>query len=226
MRTAYGRTVCSPPHRPWPRGTSSSPYALGRMARLLSIAPLATWHALLTPHPLRWHVAGADGGYTYEVAGCRLARPTVHTARACLRGRHVLFSGDSISRYLYLTLATFLVCSRGTRIPAPVHLPRLSKIGFRVSRGSRCMGCGPTTYASNPSHSPWSRGPPTPALHHVDPLTGRAFARPSFAIGTAPRRPAISVSSPQILLLRPPRLWSASMVSGVPAWSLECQHGL
>ena len=29
--------------------------------------------------------------------------------RRCLRGRHLLFSGDSISRYLYLSLATFLV---------------------------------------------------------------------------------------------------------------------
>ena len=55
-----------------------------------------------------WSHSAVDG-YSYEPSTCRLARPSAASARACLRGRHVLFSGDSISRYLYLSLASFLV---------------------------------------------------------------------------------------------------------------------
>ena len=55
-----------------------------------------------------WHLT-RSGEYVYEVEDCALARPTAVTARRCLSGRHLLFIGDSISRYMYLSLASFLV---------------------------------------------------------------------------------------------------------------------
>ncbi len=57
--------------------------------------------------PGRWSLA--DDGYRYSPIGCRLARPSATAARRCLRRRHVLFLGDSLSRYGYLVLAHFLV---------------------------------------------------------------------------------------------------------------------
>ena len=45
----------------------------------------------------------------YTPADCELVRPTVATVRQCLSGRHLLFFGDSMQRYLYLTLSNFLV---------------------------------------------------------------------------------------------------------------------
>ena len=50
-----------------------------------------------------------DRGYTYDVEACALVRPTSAAVRQCLAGRHLLFIGDSLSRYLYLTLAHLLV---------------------------------------------------------------------------------------------------------------------
>eukprot|EP00966_Prymnesium_polylepis_P149453 3452771-Prymnesium_polylepis.1 len=56
-----------------------------------------------------WSTEGANG-LRYEPARCRLARPSADAARRrCLAGKHVLFLGDSLSRYIYLSLAYFLV---------------------------------------------------------------------------------------------------------------------
>jgi len=48
-------------------------------------------------------------GYAYVPSACRLVRPTGAMVRQCLAGRHLLFFGDSLQRYLYMTLAHFLV---------------------------------------------------------------------------------------------------------------------
>ena len=55
-----------------------------------------------------WAYEGANG-LRYEPESCRLARPKAEAVRRCLKGAHLLFFGDSVSRYLYLTLAHMLV---------------------------------------------------------------------------------------------------------------------
>ena len=52
----------------------------------------------------------AQHGFIFSPIGCRLLRSlNASSARRCLADRHLLFYGDSLSRYLYLTLAHFLV---------------------------------------------------------------------------------------------------------------------
>ena len=58
-----------------------------------------------------WHV-DRKGEYVYTVDECIMARPSAVAARRCLAGRHLVFIGDSISRYMYLALASFLVSGR------------------------------------------------------------------------------------------------------------------
>mmetsp|Transcript_62107 Transcript_62107/g.166653 ORF Transcript_62107/g.166653 Transcript_62107/m.166653 type:complete len:577 (-) Transcript_62107:283-2013(-) len=65
-------------------------------------------------------IAGGEAGYwrsrtgpgrpypRYQLRSCILRRFDRETARACLRGRHLLFMGDSISRFQYLSLASLL----------------------------------------------------------------------------------------------------------------------
>ena len=53
-----------------------------------------------------WHLSKV--GLTFELARCRLKRPSASRARACLKDRHLMLIGDSVSRYMYLTLAMFL----------------------------------------------------------------------------------------------------------------------
>ena len=48
-------------------------------------------------------------GFTYHPHRCELKRHSAADVRRCLQGRHLLFFGDSISRYLYLLLARLLV---------------------------------------------------------------------------------------------------------------------
>ena len=50
----------------------------------------------------------ASQHYVYEPDACKLCRLTGAAARECLGDRHILFLGDSISRYQYLSLAHFL----------------------------------------------------------------------------------------------------------------------
>ena len=56
----------------------------------------------------RWE-ASSDNGFLYSPASCRLHRAVnVSAVRKCLGSRHVLFYGDSLTRYFYLVLADFL----------------------------------------------------------------------------------------------------------------------
>ena len=56
-----------------------------------------------------WYPPTAERpGYHFEPP-CELIRPTVHAVRSCLADRHLLFFGDSLQRYMYLTLANFIV---------------------------------------------------------------------------------------------------------------------
>mmetsp|Transcript_25247 Transcript_25247/g.39624 ORF Transcript_25247/g.39624 Transcript_25247/m.39624 type:complete len:378 (+) Transcript_25247:1704-2837(+) len=49
-----------------------------------------------------------SGMYTYHLRSCQLRRFTTADARECLRNKHVLIIGDSVSRYQYMSLASFL----------------------------------------------------------------------------------------------------------------------
>ncbi|EOD15604.1 hypothetical protein EMIHUDRAFT_211129 [Emiliania huxleyi CCMP1516] len=57
----------------------------------------------------------ADSGFRYHARDCLLVRPSASRVRKCLRHRHLLFVGDSLQRYLYLTLANFLVTGEWPR---------------------------------------------------------------------------------------------------------------
>lgn len=49
-----------------------------------------------------------DGSFRYQLPHCRLRRFRATEAAKCLRGTHLVFMGDSLSRYFYLDLAAFL----------------------------------------------------------------------------------------------------------------------
>ena len=80
-----------------------------------------------------WSRISSKDGLVYRPHTCRLVRPTARAVRLCLKDRHLLFVGDSLQRYLYLTLANLLVrgewprdlpagerspCYEGTYLPA------------------------------------------------------------------------------------------------------------
>jgi hypothetical protein len=50
-----------------------------------------------------------SSGYTYHLANCTLRRLTAAQALRCLADRTVVLIGDSLTRYSYLSLASFLV---------------------------------------------------------------------------------------------------------------------
>lgn len=52
-----------------------------------------------------------DGSFEYQFSHCRLRKFTVREAFRCLKGTNILFMGDSLTRYFYLSLASFF--SRG-----------------------------------------------------------------------------------------------------------------
>ena len=49
-----------------------------------------------------------DGSRAYDVKPCRIVRYGAEAARRCLRGRHLFFIGDSITRYQVMSLIHFL----------------------------------------------------------------------------------------------------------------------
>jgi hypothetical protein len=58
--------------------------------------------------PVQWRLR-SDTSRELELPGtCRMRRYTSAEARTCLRDRHVMFVGDSLSRYQYLSLAHLL----------------------------------------------------------------------------------------------------------------------
>jgi hypothetical protein len=69
-----------------------------------------------------------DGSFKYEFAHCKLRRFNVDTASKCLKGVHLVFMGDSLSRYFYLSLAHLFArkkwASKFARLPAHPTAPR------------------------------------------------------------------------------------------------------
>lgn len=57
--------------------------------------------------PVTWHPR-PDHSRALHHPLCRLHRYTAQEARQCLAGKHVFIAGDSLSRYQFLSLATFL----------------------------------------------------------------------------------------------------------------------
>lgn len=53
-------------------------------------------------------IAMPDGSLRYETHHCRLRRFTADDTVQCLTGTHLVFMGDSLSRYFYLSLASLL----------------------------------------------------------------------------------------------------------------------
>lgn len=49
-----------------------------------------------------------DGTFRYEFPHCKLRRFTASMTSHCLKGTHIVFMGDSLSRYLYISLAHLL----------------------------------------------------------------------------------------------------------------------
>ena len=63
----------------------------------------------LTRHtiPVSWHPR-KDNSKELRHSICRLHRYTAEEARSCLAGKHLFMAGDSVSRYQFVSLATFL----------------------------------------------------------------------------------------------------------------------
>lgn len=53
-----------------------------------------------------------DGSFRYHMDHCHLRRFKAPEAAKCLRGTHILFAGDSLSRYFYITLASLFALGR------------------------------------------------------------------------------------------------------------------
>jgi hypothetical protein len=74
-----------------------------------------------------WHLL-PDGTFEYVFDHCKLRRFTRDETAKCLKGAHLVFMGDSLSRYFYLSLATLLSTGRWSRkfakLPAHPNLPR------------------------------------------------------------------------------------------------------
>lgn len=101
----------------------------------------------LTREPGTWHLRD-DGSRAYDVAPCRVVRYTAENARRCLRGRHLFFVGDSVTRYLVVTLVHFL--ERGE------WPERLLRTAERCRKGPRTEACG--TGPNIGSEHDWSLG--------------------------------------------------------------------
>lgn len=69
-----------------------------------------------------------DGAFRYEFPHCKMRRFNAETAGKCLQGAHLVFMGDSVSRYFYLSLAYLFAQNKWphkfARIPAHANAPR------------------------------------------------------------------------------------------------------
>ena len=63
--------------------------------------------AFITRDPGHWRYR-MDGSREYTVDTCRLKRFTSEEAKSCLAGHHVVFIGDSVTRYQFLSLVYFI----------------------------------------------------------------------------------------------------------------------
>ncbi len=75
----------------------------------------------------QWYLL-PDGTFTYEFPHCKLRRFTRTTASKCLKGSHLVFMGDSLSRYFYLSLAYLFAHNdwslKFARLPGHLSLPK------------------------------------------------------------------------------------------------------
>lgn len=62
-----------------------------------------------------------DGTFRYEFPHCKLRRFTASMTSHCLKGVHLVFMGDSLSRYLYISLAHLLANHHWGRKFCQVH---------------------------------------------------------------------------------------------------------
>lgn len=63
-----------------------------------------------------------DMSYKFEMSSCRVKHFSHSHAKQCLKGHHLLFMGDSLSRYFYLSLAQLLATKRwGQRFSRSSH---------------------------------------------------------------------------------------------------------
>ncbi|KAJ1447533.1 hypothetical protein M885DRAFT_188852 [Pelagophyceae sp. CCMP2097] len=85
----------------------------------------------------RWHPR-ADGSRAYDVEPCRIVRYAAEDARRCLKGRHLFFIGDSVTRYQAMSLIYFL-----ERSEWPDRLP-LSAKRCQANSNAPKQACGKT----------------------------------------------------------------------------------
>ena len=77
--------------------------------RLVGGLPLCQHHNLdLRNASSGYWLLQEDGTVRYEFKHCRLKRPNHKWIKKCLRGQHLVFIGDSLSRYFYLSLVYVL----------------------------------------------------------------------------------------------------------------------
>ena len=93
-----------------------------------------------------------DGSREYTLDTCRLKRFTPAEARQCLAGHHMLWIGDSVSRYQFLVLAYFL--EHGTW-PPRFGMPRTDKCEHIDEFGNPT--CSPADEPSVAMEGDWSR---------------------------------------------------------------------
>ena len=63
-----------------------------------------------------------DLSYKFEMTKCRIRHFSHSQAKKCLKGHHLLFIGDSLSRYFYLSLAQLIATKRwGQRFSRSSH---------------------------------------------------------------------------------------------------------
>jgi len=89
------RAAAEPPRRALPRAAPASP----------APAPAPEPHALggcgaPGARAGLWWRPERDGTRTLHARGCRMRRFSRDAAHACLRGRHLLLIGDSVTRWL------------------------------------------------------------------------------------------------------------------------------
>jgi hypothetical protein len=94
-----------PDHRQFPPTSTSStlPLCTDRKRTSLHLSD----GSFITKEKSQWYKR-SDGSMEYRPNSCQLKRFEIHEARQCLNHQHLLFIGDSLSRFQYLSLIYFL----------------------------------------------------------------------------------------------------------------------
>jgi hypothetical protein len=88
----------------------------------------------------QWSYTAADG-FVYTPTSSGFVRLTAEGVRHCLRGRHLLFFGDSVQRYFYLVLASFLITGEWPKDATSVSEPSICYEGpWRQDNASYAEG--------------------------------------------------------------------------------------